>query len=79
VEINYEIHDKEFLAIMDAFEEWRQLFEGPQHEITVYSNHKNLQYFMTIHVLNQRSWVGIVLILILVCHHMSPWVLAKEP
>jgi hypothetical protein len=27
MEINYEIHDKEFLAIMDAFEEWRHLLE----------------------------------------------------
>jgi hypothetical protein len=27
-EINYEIHDKELLAIIDAFEEWRHLFEG---------------------------------------------------
>jgi hypothetical protein len=26
-EINYEIHDKELLAIIDAFEEWRHLLE----------------------------------------------------
>ncbi len=50
--INYEIHDKDFLAIMDAFEEWRHLLEGVQHEIIVYFNHKNFQYFMTTHVLN---------------------------
>jgi len=50
--INYEIHDKELLAIVDAFEEWRHLFEGAQHEIIVYSNHKNLQYFITVRVLN---------------------------
>jgi hypothetical protein len=40
--IIYEIHDKELLTIMDAFEEWHHLFEGAQHEITLYSNHKNL-------------------------------------
>jgi len=49
--INYEIHDKELLAIMDAFEEWCHLLKGVQHEIIVYLDHKNLQYFMTIRVL----------------------------
>jgi hypothetical protein len=39
-EINYEIHDKKLLAIMDAFEEWHHLFEGAQHEIIMYYNHK---------------------------------------
>jgi hypothetical protein len=41
--INYEIHDKELLAIIDAFEEWCHLLERTQHEITMYLNHKNLQ------------------------------------
>ncbi len=36
IEINYEIHDKKLLAIMDAFEEWHHLLEGVQHEIIVY-------------------------------------------
>jgi hypothetical protein len=42
-EINYEIHDKELLTIIDAFEKWRHLLERAQHEITMYLNHKNLQ------------------------------------
>jgi hypothetical protein len=50
--INYEIHDKQFLAIVNAFEEWCHLLEGAQHEIIVYFYHKNLQNFMTAHVLN---------------------------
>jgi hypothetical protein len=41
-EINYNIYDKELLAIMDAFEEWYHLLEGAQHEIIVYSSYKNL-------------------------------------
>jgi len=40
---------------MDAFEEWCHLLEGVQHEITMYSNHKNLQYFRTIHFLNRHQ------------------------
>jgi len=55
VDINYEIHDKELLAIMDAFEQWHHLLEGVQHEIIMYFDHKNLQYFMTIPMLNQRQ------------------------
>jgi hypothetical protein len=35
------IHDKKLLTIMDAFEEWRHLFEKVQHEIIVYFDHKN--------------------------------------
>jgi hypothetical protein len=50
--INYEIHDKGLLAIVDAFEEWSHLFEGAQHEIIMYSDHMNFQCFMTISVLN---------------------------
>jgi hypothetical protein len=43
---------------MDAFEKWHHLLEGVQHEIIVYSNHKNLYYFMTTRVLNgcQTQW-----------------------
>jgi hypothetical protein len=40
--INYEIHDKELLSIVDVFEKWRHLLEGIQDEITMYSYHKNL-------------------------------------
>jgi hypothetical protein len=55
VKINYEIHDKELLTIIDAFEDWRHLFEGIQHTTTVYMDHKNLEYFMSARVLNRRQ------------------------
>jgi hypothetical protein len=54
VGINYEIHNKELLAIIDAFKEWRHLLEGAQHITTVYTDHKNLEYFMSARVLNRR-------------------------
>jgi hypothetical protein len=37
-EINYKIHDKELLTIVDAFEEWCHIFDGA----LVYFNCKNL-------------------------------------
>ena len=54
-EVNYEIYDKELLAVILAFQEWRQELEGARHPITVYSDHKNLQYFMTTKNLNRRQ------------------------
>jgi hypothetical protein len=52
VEINYEIHDKELLAIVDSFQEWRHFLERVVHPIIVYTDHKNLKYFMSTRVLN---------------------------
>ncbi|KAH0609702.1 uncharacterized protein H6S33_012248 [Morchella sextelata] len=45
-ECNYEIYDKELLAIIRSFEEWRPELEGAAHPIAVISDHKNLEYFM---------------------------------
>ena len=54
-EINYEIHDKELLAIIDSFEQWRHLLEGSPHQIIVYNDHKNLTYFQNARVLSRRQ------------------------
>jgi len=54
-EINYEIHDKELLAVVDAFKHWRQYCEGATHQVQVYSDHQNLEYFTTTKVLNRRQ------------------------
>ena len=54
-EINYEIHDKELLAIVDSFQEWRHFLEGATHPVTVYTDHKNLEYFMSARILNRRQ------------------------
>jgi hypothetical protein len=51
--INYEIHDKEMLAIVSAFKEWRRYLKGAAHPISVFTNHKNLKYFTTTKILNQ--------------------------
>ena len=48
VEWNYEIHDKEMLAIICALEEWRHFLEGAQYLVEIWTDHKNLEYFMTV-------------------------------
>ena len=44
-ELNYEIYDKELLAIFDAFQHWQNYLEGSTQVVLVLSNHKNLEYF----------------------------------
>jgi len=55
VERNYEIHDKEMLAIIHALEEWRHFLEGATHPVEIWTDHKNLKYFMTAKKLNRRQ------------------------
>jgi len=45
VERNYEIHDREMLAIIRCLDEWRYLLEGAQSKFEIWSDHKNLEYF----------------------------------
>ena len=55
MEQNYEIHDKEMLAIICALEEWRYFLEGATHPVKIWTNYKNLEYFMTAKKLNRRQ------------------------
>ena len=54
-EQNYEIHDKEMLAIIRGLEAWRHLLEGVQYKFKIWTDHKNLEYFMKAQKLNQRQ------------------------
>jgi hypothetical protein len=45
-ELNYDIHDKELLAVVEAFRKWKVNLTGP-HETQVFSDHRNLAHFMT--------------------------------
>ncbi|KAG5730316.1 hypothetical protein E4T56_gene10520 [Termitomyces sp. T112] len=45
VEQNYEIHNKEMLAIIWLFKEWWHFLEGVWHKFEVWMDHKNLEYF----------------------------------
>src|SRR5205085_7455564 len=54
-ERNYEIHDKELLAIVTAFKVWHHHCHGSHFPIQVITDHNNLRYFMTTTKLNQRQ------------------------
>jgi hypothetical protein len=54
-ECNYEIYDKELLAIISAFEHWRPELEGTELPIKVLTDHKALEYFMSTKKLTRRQ------------------------
>ena len=54
-ECNYKIYDKELLAIVCAFEEWRAELEESPEPVKVISDHKNLEYFMSSKCLSHRQ------------------------
>ena len=54
-ELNYDIYDKELLAIHESFKQWRCYLEGSPHTTQVYSDHNNLQYFTTTKQLSRRQ------------------------
>jgi hypothetical protein len=54
-ELNYDVHDKELLAVVEAFKTWRVYLEGAKYPIQVYTDHKNLLYWTTTKELNRRQ------------------------
>ena len=55
LELNYDTHDKELLAIFEAFCVWWHYLEGPGIPIDVVTDHKNLEYFSMTKVLTRRQ------------------------
>ena len=55
MELNYNTHDKELLAIFEVFKIWQHYLEGLAYSINIVTDHKNLKYFSTTKVLTQRQ------------------------
>ena len=52
---NYEIHDKEMFMVIRELENWRHLLEGTKFKFEVWTDHKNLEYFIKTQKLNRRQ------------------------
>ena len=52
IERNYKIYDKEILAVIRGLENWRHLLEGAKFKFEVWTDSKNLEYFMKTQKLN---------------------------
>ena len=51
-EKNYEIHDKEMLAVVRGLENQRHLLEGTKYKFKVWTDYKNLEHFIKVQKLN---------------------------
>ncbi|KAI0997451.1 hypothetical protein K3495_g10734 [Podosphaera aphanis] len=54
-EMNYEIHDKELLAVVACMREWDAELRGLAKVFTITSDHMNLEYFLTTRRLTERQ------------------------
>ena len=55
IERNYEIHDKEMLVVVRCLEAQRHFLEGMTIKFEIWTDHKNLEYFMKAQKLNRRQ------------------------
>src|SRR6266581_3673885 len=57
-ELNYDTHNKELLAIFEAFRSWRHYLEGSGNPVDIVTDHKNLEYFCMTKLLThwQARW-----------------------
>lgn len=59
-ERNYDVGNRELLAVKLALEEWRHWLEGAKHPFIVWTDHKNLSYLQQAKRLNPRllqTWI----------------------
>ncbi|CAJ0943504.1 unnamed protein product [Ranitomeya imitator] len=54
-ERNYDVGNRELLAMKWAFEEWRHWLEGAKHRVVFLTDHKNLTYLESAKQLNPRQ------------------------
>ena len=54
-ELNYNVHDKELLAIFKAFKIWYHYLEGSPTPIDMVMDYKNLEYFSTTKLLTHHQ------------------------
>ena len=78
--MNYDIHDKELLAIFEAFKKWRHYLEGTPTPVEVLTDHKNLIYFCSSKSLSrhQARWSEFLLQFNLMIH-FRPGRLGTKP
>ena len=55
LELNYNIYNKELLAIVTALKEWRAFLQGIIELFIIKTDYKNLTGFLTIKKLNHRQ------------------------
>jgi hypothetical protein len=79
-ERNFKIHDKEMVAIIRALDEWQHFLEGAPHKVEIWTDHKNLEYFMSAKKLNcrQEHWSLTLARFDFVMHHRPGKTMGKS-
>src|SRR5258708_10301838 len=79
VERNYQIHDKEMLAIMCALDKWHHFLEGATEKFEILMDHWNLAYFRDAQKLNPRQahWSLFLLCFDFSLCHQPGWLMGK--
>src|SRR5258707_493742 len=79
VECNYQIHDKEMLAIMCTLDEWRHFLEGMTEKFKILTDHWNLTYFQDAQKLNHRQahWSLFLSCFDFSLHHQPGWLMGR--
>jgi len=54
-ELNYDVYDKEMLAIVFSLKKNRHYLQAAEHKTMIYSDHQNVTYFSTAILLNRRQ------------------------
>jgi hypothetical protein len=52
---NYDIYDRELLAVILALTKWKQYLQGTTHPVTIITDHKNLSYIKDPRKLSRRQ------------------------
>jgi len=52
---NYKIYNKEILVAIKRLENWRYLLKDAKSKFEIWTDHKNLEYFMEVQKLNYRQ------------------------
>jgi hypothetical protein len=53
-EVNYDTHNKELLAIIRSFEHRRIFLEATPEPVTIFTDHRNLEYWKESRTFNRR-------------------------
>ena len=54
-ELNYDIHYEGMVVIVECFKGWRHMLCGSPNKMVVYTDHRNLKYFQTTNIFNERQ------------------------
>ena len=54
--VNYDVHNNKMTGIVAAFRKWEYMLRSVEDQITIYTDHKNSEYFNTTKILNRRKY-----------------------